>query len=80
MTAPQDTYTAESHDASGKVNEVTGLSYDAARHLAQTHRGMGFTARIVAEQQRYAEVWDRDGHYVVSEDTLAEFKRLMGVE
>jgi hypothetical protein len=55
MTAPMDSYTATASKDGEQINKVTGLSIDAARHIASVHAGMGFQATIRAEHVDYIE-------------------------
>ena len=54
--------------------EITGLSYDAARHLAQAATITGHTGRLMSETEDYCEVYAPDGARVgtFAETTLVK--------
>ncbi len=59
--APMDSYRAQAFAGDKRVMNISGLSVDAARHLAQVHAALGETGRIIAESHDYTEVYCSDG-------------------
>ena len=51
-------------------DDIRELSIEAAREIALTHAQMGYTGRIMSEDQDYCEVYTPDGQ--VRRGTLAE--------
>ena len=54
-------FEAQAWDGETRVSCVRGLSYDAAKHLAQSATLTGLTGRVMGEDQDYCEVYTPDG-------------------
>jgi len=59
--APPGPYTVATHDGEEPFSTIRGLSYDAARHIAQTHAGMEMVAEVRSEREDYRELYEPDG-------------------
>lgn len=41
--------------------DITSVSHDAAKHIAQTHAALGHTVRLIRDGEDYTEVYRPDG-------------------
>ena len=61
MIAPVGSYNVGIFRGQTRQSEIEHLSIDAARHIAQTHAGLGDDCRVMLEGGDYCEVYMHNG-------------------